>query len=114
MHELSLACSVVELVDQEMRRHGRCRLCGIEVTIGDLSGVDNDSFLYSLQMVLERSVFAGIRVVVSRVKPKARCEDCGESFSPESLYTPCPRCGSYAARLVSGREFRLSSLIIEE
>lgn len=114
MHELSLACSVVELVEREMRRHGCGRLCAIEMTVGGLSGIDDDAFSYSLRMVLERTPFAGVRVEIHRVDPAARCDDCGETFRPASLYTPCPRCGSYAARLVSGQEFRLSSLIVEE
>ena len=41
------------------------------------------------------------------------CGVCGESFSPVSLYASCPKCGSYKTRLVSGQEFRLTSLIVE-
>ena len=59
MHELSLACSVVELVEKELALHGGGSVRCIEITIGDLSGVDNDAFLFSLNMVLERSAFAG-------------------------------------------------------
>ena len=82
MHELSLACSVVELVEKELALHGGGSVRCIEITIGDLSGVDNDAFLFSLNMVLERSAFAGARVMVDRVKPLAVCGVCGESFSP--------------------------------
>lgn len=53
MHELSLACSVVELVEKELALHGGGSVRCIEITIGDLSGVDNDAFLFSLNMVLE-------------------------------------------------------------
>ena len=107
MHELSLACSVVELVEKELALHGGGSVRCIEITIGDLSGVDNDAFLFSLNMVLERSAFAGARVMVDRVKPLAVCGVCGE------LYASCPKCGSYKTRLVSGQEFRLTSLIVE-
>ena len=58
-------------------------------------------------------MFAGARVMVDRVKPLAVCGVCGESFSPVSLYASCPKCGSYKTRLVSGQEFRLTSLIVE-
>ena len=60
-----------------------------------------------------RSAFAGARVMVDRVKPLAVCGVCGKSFSPVSLYASCPKCGSYKTRLVSGQEFRLTSLIVE-
>ena len=80
MHELSLACSVVELVEKELALHGGGSVRCIEITIGDLSGVDNDAFLFSLNMVLERSAFAGARVMVDRVKPLAVCGVCGSRF----------------------------------
>ena len=47
MHELSLACSVVELVEKELALHGGGSVRCIEITIGDLSGVDNDCLLYT-------------------------------------------------------------------
>lgn len=72
MHELSLACSVVELVEKELALHGGGSVRCIEITIGDLSGVDNDAF-YFIEYGLERSAFAGARVMVDRVKPLAVC-----------------------------------------
>ena len=50
MHELSLACSVVELVGSELCRHGGGTLRTVEVTVGELSGVDSEAFAYALQM----------------------------------------------------------------
>lgn len=112
MHELSLACSVVELVDNELRRHGGGRLRTVEVTVGDLSGVDSEAFAYSLQMILDRRY--GARVSLTRVSPRARCLICGGVFEPTSIYTPCPHCGSYSTQLVEGQEFRLASLTVED
>ena len=66
MHELSLACSVVELVEKELALHGGGSVRCIEITIGDLSGVDNDAFLFSLNMVLERSACVRLAVVAIR------------------------------------------------
>ena len=113
MHELSLACSVVELVGREMHRYGAGTLRSVEVTVGELSGVDSEAFAFSLQMVLDRSAYAGARVSLTRVTPRARCTLCGTCFEPTSLYMPCPQCGSHATRLVAGQEFRLASLTVE-
>lgn len=49
MHELSLACSVVELVEKELALHGGGSVRCIEITIGDLSGVDNDAFFIFIE-----------------------------------------------------------------
>ena len=113
MHELSLACSVLELVGSEMQRHGAGTLRIVEVTVGELSGVDSEAFAFSLQMVLDRSAYAGARVTLTRVSPRSLCTVCGADFEPTSFYMPCPQCGSHATRLVAGQEFRLSSLTVE-
>lgn len=113
MHELSLACSVVELVGSELCRHGGGTLRTVEVTVGELSGVDSEAFAYALQMVLDRSDYAGARVALTRVSPRSRCRACGAVFAPASLYAPCPQCGGYDTRLEAGQEFRLTSLSVE-
>ena len=64
MHELSLACSVVELVEKELALHGGGSVRCIEITIGDLSGVDNDAYFFSLNKVLEPSSFAGADICI--------------------------------------------------
>ncbi len=113
MHELSLAYSVVELVEREVIRHGGGLVRSIELKIGTLSGVDCETFEYALSMVLEYSPFVLARVKIHSVEARAECSQCGCGYAPETLYTPCPQCGSHAARLLSGEEFRLSALTLE-
>ena len=103
MHELSLAMSIVDLVEREAAKAWASKIRSLELEIGSLAGIEIDSLLTSLQMVMERTALQDVRVDISRVKPKATCEQ----------YTPCPVCGSYESFLVNGREFRLKSIEIE-
>lgn len=113
MHELSLAMSIVDLVEREAVKAQASRIRSLELEIGTLAGIEIESLLTSLQMVMERTVLQDTRVDISRVIPKATCEQCGSVFEPQNLYTPCPVCGSYETFLVNGREFRLKAIEIE-
>ena len=106
MHELSLACSVLELVGSEMQRHGAGTLRSVEVTVGELSGVDSDAFAFSLQMVLDRSAYAGARVTLTRVSPRSLCTDL-VLYALSAVRQPCHATGGgtgVSALVADGRD----------
>ncbi len=113
VHEVSLAYSVVELVGQELSRHGGGVLRGIEMEVGSLSGVDPESFLWAMKTVWSHSSFADAELNVKQVAARAECRQCGKSFSPEHRYAQCPHCRGFAFRLLAGEEFRLIALTVE-
>ncbi len=44
MHEFSLAMNVVELAEKEAKNHGVSKILEIEIEVGDLSGVEPETF----------------------------------------------------------------------
>lgn len=90
MHELSLAMSIVDLVEREAAKAWASKIRSLELEIGSLAGIEIDSLLTSLQMVMERTALQDVRVDISRVKPKATCEQCGSVFEPRSYILLVP------------------------
>ncbi len=113
MHELSLAYSVVELVARELSCHGGGSLRSIEMSVGNLSGIDPEAFLFALKSVWAHSPFADALIKINRVEARAACNRCGKEFCPESLYASSPCCGDFPSRLIAGNEFRLNALTVE-
>ncbi len=113
MHELSLAYSVVELVERELSRHGKGTLQSIEMSIGNFSGIDPEAFLFALETVWAHSPFAKAKLKITRVEARAVCNQCGKEFCPENLYASSPCCGDFSFRLIAGNEFRLNALTVE-
>ncbi len=113
MHELSLAYSVVELIERELSQYTEGSLQGIEMAIGSLSGIDEDAFVFAMEIVLAHTPFAGTELNINRVKAQSVCRQCGKNFSPKTMYDSCPRCGSFASRHVAGQEFKLTALTVE-
>ena len=44
---------------------------------------------------------------------KARCLDCGCDFNMVQVYDICPVCNSYFKDIISGKELRVKSLLID-
>lgn len=113
MHELGLAYSVFDVVEQEMSRRRGCVLKLIELSVGRFSGVDADFLKFSLETILRASPYMSARVEIASVKAYCRCTRCGNLFEPPSYYCSCPGCGSYETTLVQGGELKIKSLVIE-
>lgn len=113
MHELSLAMRIVEIACERARAAGARRINAVEVEVGALSGVMAEALAFCFEAAAQGPA-AGARLLIREVEGRAACRACGREFSTDSLLSPCPGCGEYAAELLSGRELAVLSLIVDE
>ena len=113
MHELSLAHSVMKIVEREMERHPSRSLKSVELTVGTHAGVELEAFATAMLAVVRGSQWPAAGVDIVTVGAEAECLSCGARFSPSGYIPECPHCGSGMCGIVSGDEFRVSAIIIE-
>lgn len=114
MHELSLAMSVAEIVASELQRHPGSRLRAVTVRVGDLAGVEHETFASALAAVFDADYpQQGVRTVIERVAASAECLDCGRVFVPPGRFPACPECGSSGCMVTGGREFAVASVTLD-
>lgn len=112
MHELSIALSMLEQIEEEAARHSGAVLA-VQVKIGVLSGVDCDALSFAWEIAREGTDVAGARLEIERVPLLVRCPGCGVTHAPEMQAIFCPRCITPEQDILSGRELELTSLEIE-
>ena len=110
MHELSITCSIVELVAEAAK--GR-KVHRVTIEIGQLSGVVSDSIAFWFPEVARDTELAEAKLEIREVPALACCETCGSEFATPSLLTVCP-CGSYQFRRLQGEELNVKSIELEE
>ncbi len=110
MHELSLAMSVMDIAARECAKHSGAALSAIEIEVGELAGVEHETFRSALESVIRRSATPGAVAEMSIIPAEARCMECDTVFRPEGLFPQCPACGSSACRITAGTEFRVTAL----
>ena len=64
MHELSIALSIIDLAEEEMRLHGGERVRSIRIEVGTLAGVASDALLFSFGLACEGTPAEGSRLIV--------------------------------------------------
>jgi len=113
MHELSLAAEVIKLVESEAVKHNARSVDEITIEVGDFSGVQAEAFRSALEILSENSGIRDARINIERKKGKGICPACSQEFEMEQRIDRCPACGEFPSEIISGYEFRVVSLTIE-
>jgi hydrogenase nickel incorporation protein HypA/HybF len=113
MHEMSIAESILEIVEDAARQQGFAKVKEVRLEIGALSGVEIEALSFCMDVVLKGGVADGARVELERLPGTGWCMQCAESVALEALYDPCPRCGGFQVQATGGTEMRVKDLLVE-
>jgi hydrogenase nickel incorporation protein HypA/HybF len=111
MHEYSIASSLLAMAEEQVAKHAAQRVLGLEVRVGELSGVEVELLATAWSLVRERSCCDGVDLVITRVEAHWECTRCGERIARGGLLS-CPACGD-RVRLASGDELVLDRIEME-
>lgn len=110
MHEFSITCNIVEVVEQAAE--GR-KVSRVVLEIGKLSGVMCEAIAFCFPEVARGTPAEGAELDIREINASARCEVCATEFATPDLLTPCP-CGSLQFQRLAGEELNLKSIELEE
>jgi hydrogenase nickel incorporation protein HypA/HybF len=113
MHELPIIQGIVSTILEKAREAGATRVTRVNLTIGELSDVTDDSARFYFETLAKDTIAAGATVAICHSPVKLRCRKCKQVFSPGELDWNCPVCRDTSIEVVSGRECALSSIDIE-
>ncbi len=114
MHELSVACSIVEhaLAAAQASRAGR--IMRVRCRVGALCGVVSDALRFAWDMACADTACAGALLEIEEVPLTIRCARDGRAWPlADALTFCCPDCGGPPSELLSGRELELVSIECE-
>lgn len=110
MHEMSLAESMREIVEDTARANGATAVRLVRLRIGRLAPVEMEALRFCFDVVTKGGVADGARLEIEPVDGTAWCWDCSESVVIAGLAEPCPRCGGHRLNVTGGTEMRVHEL----
>jgi hydrogenase nickel incorporation protein HypA/HybF len=113
MHELSITQSVLEIALRHAERAGARRITRLNLVIGELSSIVDDSVQFYWGFVSQDTIAAGAELHFERVPGALRCLGCGHTFPLNSRDYTCPACGERQVVSAGGDDFRLESIEVE-
>lgn len=111
MHELSLAQSMIEQLEEALAKEAdQPRIILIELEIGAMSGVERDAFEFVFPFAAEGTVAEGAKLSFDEVPLELRCNACKESYISDEPIMMCRACASTDVTIVRGKDFRIKSM----
>lgn len=110
MHEMSLAESVLQLMEDAARRDHFTKVTAVWLELGQLSGVEPAAMLYCFDAVTRDSLAQGARLEIITVPGAGWCMACAKTVPMTEVFGECPECGGYPLQVTGGTEMRVKEL----
>ncbi len=113
MHELSIAMQIVEIVEDEAKKHDAAGVSAVHLDIGTLSGIEPDALKFAMEEAVRHSIAAKAELFYHFIEAVAVCEECCNEFKTEDYFKVCPYCNSINTSLLKGKELKIRSIDIQ-
>jgi len=122
MHEFSVMSQIVEAVLQEIKNHNVKSVSEVHLEIGELTFLGHEQMSFAYQVLTEKNILNGSKIVISEKKARIKCKKCGYNGKIEYDYDKsfhfslprftCPKCSS-PVEIVEGKECIISRIVAE-
>jgi hydrogenase nickel incorporation protein HypA/HybF len=111
MHELSLSNAIVNTV---VKHAGGRRVIVVNMRVGALRQVVPDTLAFYFGFVARGTVCEDARLEQELLPARLRCTPCEREWELELASFRCPSCAAADVDVVSGNEFEVESIEVEE
>ncbi len=112
MHEMALAESMLQIVEDAARKNGAVRVTTVRLELGALSHVERDALRFCFEAVAKGGLASGAALEIDATPGAAWCMPCGARVPLAQLGDPCPQCGGWQLTVVAGEEMRVKDIEI--
>jgi hydrogenase nickel incorporation protein HypA/HybF len=113
VHELSLAESVLHLIEDAAQNQSFRRVKTVWLEIGQLAGVEQEALRFCFDVVTRDSLAHEARLEIIDTPGQGWCIQCATTIPLAAIYEACPHCGGYQVQVTGGSEMRVKELEVE-
>jgi hydrogenase nickel incorporation protein HypA/HybF len=110
MHEMSIAESLIEIVEGAARGNGLRRVTVVRMRVGEMSGVVPSALEFCFDAVTRGTFAEGARLEIATVPVRGACTECRHGFDVRDNRFACPACGSPLVAVSGGQELSVDEL----
>ena len=113
MHEMSLAESVLQIIEDAARTQNFQRVRTVVLEIGQLAAVEPDAIRFCFDAVTHGSIAEGAQLEILGKPGEGWCAECSKTVQLCERYGLCPECGGTRVEITGGNEMRVKDLEVE-
>lgn len=104
---------MLDVALEAAREAGAPRIVGIDVVVGELTTIVDDSVQFYFDIISRDTLAEGAELRFRREAAMALCGDCGDEYPVTPPLRPCRECGSLALSVTGGDQFYVDSIEVE-
>lgn len=110
---MSIAQSLVEILQEEMARHNASTLKSVRLHIGQLSAIVPDSLSFCFEVITTGTPLEGAQLIMEIIPIRGKCKSCGEDFEIKDYAFVCPKCDSPEIETISGQDLSIVEMEVD-
>jgi hydrogenase nickel incorporation protein HypA/HybF len=107
VHESQLARRLVATLEEAVRSQGAKGVKSVKVRLGGVHWVDPDAFRELFGLFSQGTSCEAAELIVEEAPPKAKCSQCGTTFTPHDHHPICPQCSSKEIEIVAEPDLQI-------
>jgi len=113
MHEMSIAQSLVDILDEEMVKNRAKILRSVRLNIGRLSAIVPGALSFCFEIIVSGTHMEGAKLVMEMIPLEGACLDCEKVFEIEDYAFSCPYCKSPNIKTIAGQDLSIVEMEVD-
>ncbi len=110
MHELSIAQSIIDILQDQMKIYRLSKVVSVWLRVGALRSVEVEALSLGFDILTAGSPLEGARLEVEEVPLKGQCMACRQQLTLSNGFDDCPVCGEPQVKIISGKELDIVAI----
>lgn len=110
LRELQTMRSIFDRVIRRAHENHSSRITSVYIALGEIAEVDPDSIRERWRELSRGTPAQDAQLHFRVITAEVQCMACFKKYHPKNGEIHCPNCGSFGAKIISGEEFQLESI----
>jgi len=113
MHEMSIAQSLIDIIQEEMSKNNAKTLRSVRLNVGQMSAIVPDSLSFCFEVIVSGTDMEGARLDMDIIPLKGYCQTCEKEFEIEDYNFTCPFCEGTKIETISGQDLTIVEIEVD-
>ena len=114
MHELSIAQSIIKVVEKSLPSEFTGTVSTVHLSIGKLSGIELDALTFAFSIIRKESLLPMAELYVEIINGKAVCNSCNKEFECNEFGKACPYCNNTLVTIIGGKDMKVNRISVDD
>jgi hydrogenase nickel incorporation protein HypA/HybF len=114
MHELSIAQSIIKVVEKSLPVNFIDTVSAVHLSIGILSGIELEALTFAFSIIRKDSLLHSAELEIEIVNGKAVCNKCLQEFECNEFGKACPHCNSFSVSITGGKDMKVLRISVAD